>query len=548
MTAGTGRGLLWCAVGFLALGAASIHAERVGVFVDDAIYLTSGIELAHGGGYRVPFLPGDPLAGKYPPLYPALLGVASWVLPPLPQSLLYYKLWTLLMAVPGLVFTVRWLALEGPEGDRRWTPFVVGGTAFNAGLLSICGEAMSEALFFSLLMATLWRMRSAEYLGPSREGRVAFMGALGCAVLLTHTRSLGALALPVVLLRGPRLLGMRRTLAAGAASLVTLLPWWWWSRLHVPQHEPMAEALPYLTGYGYHTDAVLEYFRSSTSSLSHYASACMRATVKGLGTTVLPWPNRYTVEVLRAPIGPSAVVATGLVLVGLAVRLKQRRAAAELLLIYLVVASAWPWFNKTRFFVAVLPLILWCMLGALQLVSAKRDSASRLLVAGLFGLMLVSNGTDYLTQGFMQGSTAEAIAGPDPDGHGSAITRACKWIQDNTPSNAILVADFTGPLLAIHCHRDALPYRMALTSPGEHLASLLEARPAGTAPLESVLARARPVLANRPLYHVWLCEHACDVPTLARSWEAVFRDRSLPDAAIAIRRIKRAAWRESPRD
>lgn len=76
------------AIGFLlllALVAKPIWLGReqwhIGQGSDDGVYWVTAKAIATGQGYRVPSLPGDPYAVKYPPLYPAFLSIA-WLIHP----------------------------------------------------------------------------------------------------------------------------------------------------------------------------------------------------------------------------------------------------------------------------------------------------------------------------------------------------------------------------------------------------------------------------------------------------------------------------------
>src|SRR5689334_3230527 len=58
-----------------------------GQSADDAVYWVSAKSLADGAGYRVPSLPGQPFAVKYPPVYPLYLSIAWRIDPVFPRNL-----------------------------------------------------------------------------------------------------------------------------------------------------------------------------------------------------------------------------------------------------------------------------------------------------------------------------------------------------------------------------------------------------------------------------------------------------------------------------
>ena len=69
----------------LATGLAIVDALPVGVVADDAFYVILARSLAMGQGYHALNLPGDP-AERFPPGYPALLALLSFVAPASPAT------------------------------------------------------------------------------------------------------------------------------------------------------------------------------------------------------------------------------------------------------------------------------------------------------------------------------------------------------------------------------------------------------------------------------------------------------------------------------
>ena len=53
---------------------------------DDGVYWVTAKAIATGQGYRVPSLPGNPYAVKYPPLFPAFLSMAWLIYPAFPAN------------------------------------------------------------------------------------------------------------------------------------------------------------------------------------------------------------------------------------------------------------------------------------------------------------------------------------------------------------------------------------------------------------------------------------------------------------------------------
>ena len=75
----------------LATGLAIVDALPVGVVADDAFYVILARALANGEGYRALNVPGHPAGTHFPPGYPALLALVSFVAPPFPASIAVFK-------------------------------------------------------------------------------------------------------------------------------------------------------------------------------------------------------------------------------------------------------------------------------------------------------------------------------------------------------------------------------------------------------------------------------------------------------------------------
>jgi len=69
------------ALALLALGLSVWEPFPPGIWHDDGVYVLLGRSLAEGDGLRYVGIPGAPLAPKFPPLYPLLLGLV-WLLFP----------------------------------------------------------------------------------------------------------------------------------------------------------------------------------------------------------------------------------------------------------------------------------------------------------------------------------------------------------------------------------------------------------------------------------------------------------------------------------
>ena len=79
----------------LATGIAIVDALPVGVVADDSFYVILARAIASGEGYRYLNVPGHPPATHFPPGYPALLALLSFVVPAFPAAA-----WTSLISPP----------------------------------------------------------------------------------------------------------------------------------------------------------------------------------------------------------------------------------------------------------------------------------------------------------------------------------------------------------------------------------------------------------------------------------------------------------------
>src|ERR1700738_1564884 len=74
-----------------AAGLAVVDGRPVGVVHDDAMYVILARSLATGQGYHFLNIPGSPAATHFPPGYPALLAVVSWLAPDFPANVVVFK-------------------------------------------------------------------------------------------------------------------------------------------------------------------------------------------------------------------------------------------------------------------------------------------------------------------------------------------------------------------------------------------------------------------------------------------------------------------------
>lgn len=521
---------LLSALAFVGLGALAINGRLIGVFNDDAIYLSSGLSLIQDGAYRIGFLPGSPLAGKYPPLFPLLLGLFGWV-SPASAGLFGFKALSLALAAPGFVALAGLLARPSLGLSRAQQLSVLALSGLSASFIATAIEVMSEGLFFSLSMAALWVATPDD--GPDTSAPMLTRAprrlgmAFGLALLACYARGVGVAlcaALAIGMLVTPPLRRKAPWFVLGVG--VGLVPLSYWSRVYVPAHEPMTELLPYLLSYDYHSAGLSAYLSSPEGDALSYGLAALRTTVKGLSAALLPCPTDPAAADPWAPIPPQALGLTALVLLGAVAELRRARLCAVYALLYAGLVCLWPWFNKARFFVVIVPLLwLLCLRGVETLCGRFARLRRGLLVTGAL-LAGLSQLTHYGGQVFLGGNLADAIAQEGDPTVDDALERSLRWVTEHTSPDSVLVINMSGPLYAFRTGRQVLPYRMALVSAAEHLAANLAGRTPDPPPaaLSTWLARARPWLGRRPLVHVRLCPGPCPVAAHAGPPLASFQD------------------------
>ncbi len=140
----------------LGLGLSLADPELVGIWEDDAIYLSAAAAQARGAGLAIELLPGSPLLAKQPPLYPWLLSLVIragadlahprglwWIL------LFQGSIFAFAAALYGGVL-LRRMELGLAERVAALVLFVV-----NATILGVATTTMSEGLFLLLFTGQL---------------------------------------------------------------------------------------------------------------------------------------------------------------------------------------------------------------------------------------------------------------------------------------------------------------------------------------------------------------------------------------------------------
>jgi hypothetical protein len=216
----------WALIGlFLFVGLWIWEAWPPGIWHDDGVYVLLGRSLAEGEGLRYVGIPGEPLAPKFPPLFPTLLGFVWLAFPTFPDNIPLLSGVNLVLTAltAGIFFSYLRRGLGIPAFLSAATTVLVW---LSAHIWRTASIPLSEPLFLLGLTWALWvggRMEERE--GPKPVALFLLAGAL-----VLHTRTLGVAVLAAGVVG---LLLARRVKAAfftGLGSVGIALPWVLWSR------------------------------------------------------------------------------------------------------------------------------------------------------------------------------------------------------------------------------------------------------------------------------------------------------------------------------
>ncbi|HSG07601.1 MAG TPA: hypothetical protein VLA36_04575 [Longimicrobiales bacterium] len=221
------------ALGLLGVGISFWRPIPAGVWHDDGVYMLIGESLAQGEGLRYLGVPANPPAVKFPPLYPAVLGILWMMLGSVgPVTLVAVWLNLVLMATAGGL--LGWVLHEG-AGIRKGPAVAIAALAFvSADLWRPALVPLSEALFIALSAGAMAAWPAASRVGD-RRGAVTLSVLLALAVL---TRSAG---LALVVGFGTALLlrrSGRAALSVCAPALAAAASWAAWASAHADEIPP----------------------------------------------------------------------------------------------------------------------------------------------------------------------------------------------------------------------------------------------------------------------------------------------------------------------
>jgi hypothetical protein len=420
----------------LATGLAIVDALPVGVVADDAFYVILARSLATGQGYHALNLPGHPAGTHFPPGYPALLALLSFVAPAFPASVAVFKAFNAVFLAAAAVLVARLLHRRLGMGGG-WSIAVGAVTAVSMPLLILSNLVLSELCFLAVLLAllvALERMMDA----PASAARAILLGvAIGlCALVRTHGVVLVPAAALVLLLRRR---WREATLLTGAA-VVTLLPWQLWTARHGGQLPA-----PLLGMYDSYAAWWIRGLRElGPSMIGRTVRKTTRETSVMLSVLFSP---------LRTDVGRSATLAALAALAAAGAITMRRRMPVTLLFLagYLFIVLIWP-FQTARFVWAVWPLLLAVVAaGGWAAVTQRRWRLSvRVVLAVALAWIVVGYGAYELRgiRGAWWSSLGRANA--------PRMATTVRWVATHTAPDEIVATEYEGAVW-LYTGRQALP-------------------------------------------------------------------------------------------
>jgi hypothetical protein len=212
----------------LGVGLAIVDALPVGVVADDSFYVILARALASGEGYRYLNVPGHPAGTHFPPGYPALLALLSFVVPAFPDE--RRRVQGGERRLPRRGVGLRGAAAAHARRSRSaWSIGVGALTAVSVPLLILGNLVLSELCFLALALALLLALERLVD-EPAPAWRVLALGvAIGvCTLVRTH----GIVLVPAAADRARRAAPVARRRAADGGGDPHAAPWQLWVARH----------------------------------------------------------------------------------------------------------------------------------------------------------------------------------------------------------------------------------------------------------------------------------------------------------------------------
>ena len=308
---------------------------------DDGLYWVLAKSLAHGTGYRVLSLPGQPYGVKYPPLYPLYLSIAWRLQPSFPQNL---SVAAALQAMLVPVYIVMLLVVFRQFGlSWRRTFLLAAMTIVTLQFVLLSMMLFSELLFGCLLLAAIVAVeRSVRDQGSGGRWWALLGGLLTGLAYLTRSAALPLLvAVPIFLF-------IRKRLSSAAYFFAPALPlvisWHYWTLTHIPPN-PDPVNMTYLQAYVRILQARGGFWSSLPDQTVALSAAAAESFISGVNGLLNGLPIQHLVL--------AAAIAGGY-------RWRRRRQWPLFLIFtafYMALLVVWMFDGLTRFLIPVLPVL-----------------------------------------------------------------------------------------------------------------------------------------------------------------------------------------------
>lgn len=401
--------------------------SREALFYDEGAYLVTAKALAAGLGYVQESLPGSPPEGKYPPLLSLSLSLFWYFFPKFPENLIYMRILMLTTGALFLAFSYGYLRKDLDLGEFEVLS-IVAMVGLHPVFLQSATSLTSEIPY--ALLSTVGLYCYARFTSGKKVPHLAL--AIGFAAMAILTRTIGIALFAALVFH---LLLMRRfwfSLAAAGCGGAVFIPWQWWSWATTLNysHYPIEIATNYL-GY------------VSYLSLTDWPAQIHRSLPLNLGMLVRSWTS-FIFPWESHIIGISGVTALGVYFFGRHFW-KQPRFQDLYCIFSIFIIVLWPWPVSHRFLLAISPLLISYFFVGLRLLVYKTATTRQSIEKANSGFRIAIALIVFSALGYNFNFSLRNV--PERDANESAVIytefhRMVDWIKNNTPTDAILVADY----------------------------------------------------------------------------------------------------------
>ena len=349
---------------------------------DNAGYVALAQSLVERGTYQDLYDPAEPTHTQYPPVFPAILAIASLIGI---KSWMQIKFLIIGFSALGVAFTYMWIRARG----RPELAFAVALIlAVAPGVIGLSHWELSDVPFWAMTMVAVWawdRLRPGDY------------KTLALAIVMTtlayFTRSAG---LPLLIAAGAWLIWKRqwKPLAAFVIVIAPLAALWWW-------RAKSQGGVDYVGQFWY--------VNPYDPSLGRIGIAELFIRMKDNGVKYISWHLPVLLFGVQRFLGLSILI-VALGVYGWFRRLRRARVSELFLPLYIGLLLVWPavWSGE-RFLLPALPFILFYAGDAfVRLLRLTIPVTARLIPAAAAG-MLVLIGLPQLSQATQIGRECMSI-------------------------------------------------------------------------------------------------------------------------------------------